>query len=171
MSIQTNTKLLAQAAKQGNLKELEKLIAISDPTSNDSEALLLAATWGHTQCVERLIPVSNPNDDDGYFLIYAAQRGQVECLQLLLPYCDAKLNNSLALQCAVIGGHWECVDALYAHSDVHVALTDLDNNNARHHYEKWQPLRERWESEQQQQRLTQAVGLTNTASHKGRNKI
>lgn len=83
---QTNkTILLLDASKRGDLEEVNRLIPISNPKFQNSQALVQACLYGHIDVVKALIPVSDPKTINGWALRTAAEYGHTEILQLLLP--------------------------------------------------------------------------------------
>ena len=153
MSIEENTNLLIEAARKGDTPEVQRLIPLSDPTCNDSQALVCAASGGHTQCVRVLIPVSvlkspalNLAAGKGYTqcvklllpvydlkakssaLFWATANGHTDCVKLLILASDPKVDNSFALQKAVANAHQSCIDLLYSVSDPHAALHELQHD-------------------------------------------
>lgn len=140
MSIKNNNELLRKAAMSGNTKSVKRLIPLSDPTCDNSLALVAAATFGHTECVKLLIPVSRP--EKSYALYWAAYYGNREIVEMLIPVSDPLHNESVALQGAVKNGHKSCVDLLYPVSDSKAALHALKTQYP-DEPQKWQHLDER----------------------------
>lgn len=153
MCIEENTNLLIEAARKGDTPEVQRLIPLSDPTCNDSQALVCAASGGHTQCVRLLIPVSvlkspalNLAAGKGYTqcvklllpaydlkakssaLFWATANGHTDCVKLLILASDPKVDNSFALQKAVANAHQSCIDLLYPVSDPSAALHQLQHD-------------------------------------------
>jgi len=151
--IEENTNLLIEAARKGDTPEVQRLIPLSDPTCNDSQALVCVASGGHTQCVRLLIPVSvlkspalNLAAGKGYTqcvklllpaydlkakssaLFWATANGHTDCVKLLILASDPKVDNSFALQKAVANAHQSCIDLLYSVSDPHAALHQLQQD-------------------------------------------
>jgi len=172
MSIEHNTELLCEASKTGNSEEVRRLIPISDPKAQDSDALRLAAKNGHTECARLLIKVSSafgmalcwaahnghadcvellisvPEPIDGLkALLWAAERGHAECVKLLIPISDPKKYYSRALQLAVRHGHTPCVELLYPVSDPLIALKTLQES-CPNQPEKWIALKQYIEIEE-----------------------
>ena len=56
--------LLENAARAGDVLEVERLLPLSDPKANDSSALRWAAQNGHLDVVKLLLPVSAPKVND-----------------------------------------------------------------------------------------------------------
>ena len=83
--IDKNTKQLIKASKKGDTEEVKRLISVSDPTMNDSEALKCSAEYGHIECVKLLIPVSDPKAEDSIALAWAAYNGHIDIVELLIP--------------------------------------------------------------------------------------
>lgn len=121
-----NMLLLWEAAKQGNVDEVRRLIPISHCADWNSRPLINAVYGGHVECVRLLIPVSNPKDYNKA-LWFASGRDSVECVKLLLEVADPLHNNSQALQSAVIHKNQEIVDLLYPLSDPDAALKQILN--------------------------------------------
>lgn len=111
-----NNYKLREAAGHGNTDEVRRLIPISDPKFNDSQALIWAAAYGHTECVRLLIPVSDANPEDAAPLFKSAQNGHAECVQLLLPVTDP-LHYPRALNFAAMEGRRDCVEILMRVTD------------------------------------------------------
>lgn len=157
--IEINTELLIEAAKQGNLDEVRRLIPLSDPKANDSLALRMAAQNGHIECVELLIPVSDPKAKDSYALRWAAQNGHVQCVELLVPISDPKADHSFALQSAVENGHTPCVDLLYPVSEPMVVMKKLQDKYP-DDYTIWGQLQQMIEAERVRNTLNAEVKTT-----------
>lgn len=148
-----NSLLLIEAAEQGNLEEIQRLIPISYPKSQDNAALTwavnknhlegvkslapvcdvvialsVAAEWGRVECLRILIDFANPNE-----LIYAAgdaaYEGHMEALQFLLQHCDPKEAESYPLQMAAMGQREEIIDFLIPLSNPLDALNDLSEGH------------------------------------------
>lgn len=162
-----NTELLFEAAHDGNVEEVKRLIPISNPKCDGNLALRWAVMNGHLPCVEQLIPVSDPKANDSLALGWAARYGSTECLKLLIPVSDPKANNSYALRIAVRNGHTQCVDALYGISDVKAALKHLQRNNM-DDYSAWRSFEHRVEAERQHSVLSKKVGTIHTQQNKWR---
>lgn len=106
MDIEDNTKRLFEAAKNGDLNEVQRLIPISDPKDKYSVALRVAIDHDHTECVKALIPVSDEYSDA---MAEAARNNKVEYVKLLLPLSD---DHESALHAAAGNNHIECVKLL-----------------------------------------------------------
>lgn len=132
-NIKENTKLLIQAAETGDIVEVQRLIPISDPKSQESEALQFAVYYGHIECVKLLIPVSNPKEHNSRALCLAAENGRTECIELLYPVSDPK-----------------------------VAIKQLQHLYP-DNYNKWGPLYEMVDAERVRNTLTAEVGTATTA--------
>lgn len=152
-----NTKLLLQAAAQGNLDEVWRLIPLSDPKANYSCALDVAAQNGHTSCVELLVPISDPKAGNSFALRWAAANGHTSCVDLLIPVSDPKAQDSSALQFAIAFGHTPCVELLYPVSDPIVALQELQHDHP-DDYSKWGRLHEMIEAKRLRNMLNAEVG-------------
>ena len=112
-----NNHKLREASGHGHTDEVRRLIPISNPKFNDSQALIWAAAHGHTECVELLIPVSNANSsDDAAPLFKSAQNGHTECVQLLLSVTDP-IHYPRALNFAAMEGRRDCVEILMRVTD------------------------------------------------------
>lgn len=117
-SIEANTHLLIAAAMQGNDSEVERLIPLSDPAFNDSQALCFSAANGHIRCVELLIPVSDPLSSDSVALRMAVCNSHLECARLLVPVSDPMAGDNTILLAAVLSKNEESVALLYPVSNV-----------------------------------------------------
>lgn len=167
MSIKNNNELLRKAAVSGNIKSLKRLIPLSDPTCDNSSALVAAATFGHIECVKLLIPVSQP--EKSYALYWAAYYGNTHIVELLLPVSDPFFKESLALQGATKNGHKNCMDLLCPVSDPTVALHALKNQYP-HEPQKWLHLEER-EIQRLKDVLEHEIGTTKHAKTQRKRKI
>lgn len=107
-----DNQLLIEAAQQGNLAEVLRLIVLSDPKAQSNEALEQAARHGHVKCVEALIPVSSPKFDNSFALWIAACQGQTDCVAKLIPVSGVKDGVCRALNVAARNGHIGCVHLL-----------------------------------------------------------
>ncbi len=108
----TPTQKLIEAAQQGNLEEVLRLIPLSDPKQDNSEALAQAARHGHLDCVEALLPVSEPCVDNSFALWISANQGHSDCVAALIPHSRVKDGNCRALRTAARFGHLDCVEIL-----------------------------------------------------------
>ena len=106
MDIEHNNELLLEAAKKGDINEVQRLIPISDPKHKNSVAFREACENGHFECVKALIPVS---DGYNFAMNEAARNNKVECVKLLLPLSD---HHESALHAAAGNNHIECVKLL-----------------------------------------------------------
>lgn len=107
---------LVEAAKNGDVERVRRLLPVSDPKAGKSFALRLAAVNGHEECVRLLLPGSDPKAEDSQALRLAAGNGHEECVRLLLPHSDPNAENYKALRWAAENGHVECVKHLLAQS-------------------------------------------------------
>jgi len=80
----TNDELLIEAAQQGDLTKLLKLLPHSNARSDDSSALRAAALYGHDRCVEALLPHSDVSARKCSPLRMAFLYNHRECVQLLV---------------------------------------------------------------------------------------
>lgn len=108
----TNDELLIDAAQQGNLTEVLRLIPYSNAQHDNSEALAQAARHGFVECVEALIPVSDPYADNSFALWISANQGHSDCVTVLIPHSRVKDGNCRALRTAARFGHLDCVEIL-----------------------------------------------------------
>lgn len=169
-NIKHNTKLLVRASKKGDCDEVKRLIPVSDPKANYSDALGGAAENGHIECVKLLIPVSNPKAMNSYALRWAAYSGHMECVKILIPVSDPKEDNSAALRFAAQGKHIECVKLLIPMSDCNRALSTLQNYGEDTTF--LQQCVDEYEALQQQQRLTQTLdAVSNTKNNSIKRKL
>lgn len=174
---------LCEAAAEGNVDDVSRLVQLCDASWFDNLALREAACGGHTRCVELLIPHSSVHKNS-LALREAAANGRHECVKILIGVCDPndfpnilqsvvrggcsksvalvlqQVSNieiiTAALEIAAIHNRCDCVDLLYPHANVGAALESLTNSYA--HYQKfWQPLQNRYDAEQQNTVLREAV--------------
>lgn len=106
MDIQNNTELLLEAAKNGNLTEVNRLIPISDPKRQYSAALRAAIANDHMDCVQALIGVSG---DYNFVLSMVALDNHLEYVKMLMPFSE---NHEDGLHAAAANNHIECVKLL-----------------------------------------------------------
>lgn len=128
-----NTRRLRNAAHNGNLAEVKRLIALSVPQANRCLALGSAAQQGHLECVKALLPWLTPQTFDAQewkpthprsALEFAAGGGSMECVKLLLPHAEATTHFP-ALLAAVAQNRLEVVRLLWntiAPSDANAVL-------------------------------------------------
>lgn len=119
--IETNTALLIRAAHNGDAKEVQRLIPLSDPTNYHSRALLKAVYQKHMDCVQLLIPVSTPHDCN-IILVEAVKVGYRPNIELLIAAADPKFNDSEALYCATQMRNDAIIEMLIDVSDVDVIV-------------------------------------------------
>lgn len=110
--LMTDNQLLIEVAQKGLLAEVLRLIPLTDPTADNSEALAQAARHGHTDCVEALIPVSDVGADNSFALWIAANQGHSDCVAVLIPHSRPKDGHCRALKTAARFGHVDCVEIL-----------------------------------------------------------
>lgn len=79
-----NDELLIEAAQQGDLDTLLKVLPSVDARSNDSSALRAAAMYGHDRCVEALLPHSDVNARKCSPLRMAFLYNHSACVKLLV---------------------------------------------------------------------------------------
>lgn len=111
----TPTQKLIEAAQQGHLEEVLRLIPLSDPKQDNSEALAQAARHGHVHCVQALIPVSDPHADNSFALWIAACLGHSDCVAQLIGVSGVTDGACRALNVAARNGHLECIRLLLPH--------------------------------------------------------
>ncbi len=125
-SMDHRTYALQWAAEEGQIRSLRALLPFSDPKVNSSWALHCAAKNGHTQCVELLIPVSEPKTSKA--LMQAVKNNNMKCVTLLIPVSDPQLDNSAVLQIAALENLNDMMDILFDVCDAQAALTALQND-------------------------------------------
>lgn len=106
MDIENNTEILLEAAKNGNLTEVNRLIPISDSKRHYSAALRAAISNDHMDCVKALIGVSG---DYNFVFSMVALDNQLEYVKMLMPLSD---NHEDGLHAATANNHIECVKLL-----------------------------------------------------------
>ena len=153
-----NMRLLWDAASEGNVEEVRRLIPISYCANWNSQPLINAARNGHTECVRLLIPVSNPKDYNTA-LWFTSGTGNVECVKLLLTVADPKHDNSRALVAAVIRQRQDVIDLLYPVSDPDAALQQM-RVRFKNLMAPYQDFIERVEEGRFKRQLTKIVGDT-----------
>lgn len=144
-----NTRLLIKAAEDGNLSEIQRLIPISFPKTQNSSALTwvvnknnvegvkllagvcdvdiplgCAAEWNRVECLEVLIPFAT-EDEKVFAAGDAAHSGNMESLKFLLEHCDPKEHNSFPLQMAAVGKYYDAMAYLLPLSNPADALHEL----------------------------------------------
>ena len=122
-AIEHNTKLLIEASNRGDFDEVKRLIPVSDPKFNHSEALLSAVVNGYIDIVKLLIPVSDPKANYSWALLNAAHFGHADIVKLLIPVSDPKASSSYALQAAASKS--EIIQLLLPFSDYYLAKQEL----------------------------------------------
>lgn len=85
-----NTKMLFDAIKSGCIEDVERLIPVSDPQSDESLCLWVAADIGRIDIVKLLMPVSDPKARENSALRIAALNQNVELVKYLLPFSDGE---------------------------------------------------------------------------------
>ena len=132
---------IIEAAENGNLEELKKLIKSGADVNAKNEygntALIYAAWNGHTDCLSALIVAGadvNAKNNDGYTaLTLAARDGQTDCVAVLISAgADVNAKNddgNTALILAACMGHTECVNALLK-SGADINAKDIDYGTA-----------------------------------------
>lgn len=144
-----NTKLLIKAAEDGNLSEIQRLIPIASPKTQNSSALTwvvnknnvegvkllagvcdvniplsCAAEWNRVECLKVLIPFAT-EEEKVFAAGDAAFLGQMDSLKLLVAHCDPKGHNSFPLQMAAMGNYCEAMVYLLTVSNPADALHEL----------------------------------------------
>lgn len=113
-TVEKLTEALCRCAETGLLDLVRELIPLSDPKSNNSEALTLAAAAGHLEIVH---PVSDPKANGSDALCEAAVGGHLEVVQELLPVSDPSVDSYYPLRQSATHGHVEIVRLLIPVSD------------------------------------------------------
>ncbi len=187
MTYNENNYLLCEAAAEGNVEEVARLVQLCDARWCENAALREAACGNYPLCVELLILHSTAHDNDSWALRDAAEKGHHECVKLLIDVSDPDdfpivLENATragcsksvalvlqyvsnirivtaALEIAVMNSHYDCVDVLYPGANVVAALENLTSYYP-HCQKFWQPLQDRYNAEQQKIALNSAVEST-----------
>lgn len=136
----TYNQQLIEAAEQGHLDEVLRLIPFADPREDNSEALAQAARHGFVECVEALIPVSDPCVDNSFALWIAANQGHSGCVAVLIPHSRVKDGNCRALRTAARFGHLDCVEILQTQHSQKERVEALDDCILGDHLECLQAL-------------------------------
>lgn len=123
-----NAQSLIQAAKKGNLAEVQRLIPICEPSKKAALALSASVYYSHIECAKLLFEfLKHDQAIVNKTLEYAALGGSRELLEIFLPYADPKYNESAALWCAVQSEHIDCIRILIPISDVNLILNRLQD--------------------------------------------
>lgn len=119
--MQNRDELFIDAAKNGDVEQLQQLMAHIEPgTKTTDRAIRWALRNGHTQCVKMLAPIclhlAGPSASNVLLtltpLMLAAEMGNVECLEFLLPLSNPRDHDSQALWRAGENGHVDCLNIL-----------------------------------------------------------
>ena len=127
---------------------------------DNSFSFIVACKTGNLNTVEKLLPGANPKKQDSIALRMAAENGHANIVKLLISVSDPKAYNSQALQLAAINEHTECVQLLIPVSDYRLALRIM--NEANWNTTLLQHCVDKYESVQQQQRLTDLLKTVDT---------
>ncbi|WP_340648713.1 ankyrin repeat domain-containing protein [Pseudoxanthomonas winnipegensis] len=103
---------IIRAVQRGTASIVKKLISLTEPDLDNSEALIRAASLGRVAMVEALLPHSDALSNESEALLRAARNGHVAAVLALIPHSDPKAQDSRALQAACSKGHVEVVRAL-----------------------------------------------------------
>lgn len=114
----TNDELLIEAAQQGNLERVLRLLPYANARSDDSSALRAAALYGHTCCMEALLPHSDVNARKCSPLRMAFLYNHSACVRLLvepsIPFICQDDNESFRfseiIRCGVEGNNPALLD-------------------------------------------------------------
>lgn len=109
MSTDDTTEDLVRAARNGDLSEVQRLIEVVDPKSNNSAALQMAASQGHAEIVKLLIPVSDPLAYQSNALLMALDNKHAACVELLAAVSNVHHGHFYA---ASETGCWACFQPL-----------------------------------------------------------
>lgn len=162
-----NNRLLKSAAYHGRIEDVARLIPISDPTDENSEALRLAVAEGHLDVARMLVPFSNafiglkeaawygrveflrflktvcdPHQEDDIAIGWAIRSHNIECVKLLLPGVDPKDKHSRLLWMAALEKCNDIVDLVWAQSDPWDAIAHIQLHHS-HRSDAWQALETR----------------------------
>lgn len=164
--IETNTNLLIQAAKMGNVEEVQQLIPLSDPKAQRSRALWQALSIPlSVECVKMLIPVSDPQDYNDVFF-EAVKIGNIPCIEMLMQVANPKYNESEALFWSTEMRNDEIIDILIDVSDVDLVLRNLKEEYSANESWAWERLEEILEARRQKEVLIAAVEDTQATLQK-----
>lgn len=94
----SNTEDMINAARDGRLEDVRRLIPHSDPKAANSRALWWAAYNGHLEVVRELIPHSDPKANDSAALRRAAEEGHLECVRELIACSDVGIVINLLIE-------------------------------------------------------------------------
>ena len=103
-----NSISLIAAARLGDINEVSRLIPISNPLYNNSQALCHAVVRKNTIMAQMLAPVSDVTLNHCEVLQVATLQQDTPMIELLYPYCDASatlqymLKNYVPSQCRAL---------------------------------------------------------------------
>lgn len=159
-----NDSALIQACKKGNLKEVKRLLPLSNPQTHNSVAIRWAAEYGCLEIVQLLAPLSNLHSQGCFAVQAAAVHGRVEILKCLLEYDIPPATQRSALELAAPMYNPEIFKLLIPGSNYQQVLHNIQQANAaRVSYGQidttvLEQCIEEYENEQQRLRLETAVG-------------
>lgn len=165
-----NDAALIQACKEGNLKEVKRLLPRSTPEAYNSAAVRWAAEYGSLEIVQLLAPLSNLQSQGCFAVQAAAQYGRVEILKCLLEYDIPPATQRSALELAAPMYNAEIFKLLIPGSNYQQVLQNIQQVNAeRVSYGQvdttvLEQCIQEYENELQRQRLEQAVTPATTSS-------
>lgn len=105
---------------------------MDDQSVMNSKLLIDAAREGDVSEVKRLIPISIPHAWENLALCNAVTHGKHDVVHLLIAVCDVQLDDSKALRGAVKFGEDQMIDLLYPISDPRAALKRMQRNHEEH---------------------------------------
>jgi len=154
--IELDTLALDEAIGAGKLNDVLRCIPLADPTYLP-QALWWAATCGFTEAVTALIAVCDPTTDNSRALSSAAGQGYIHCVRVLVPVSDPR-DYSLALFDALINEQHEVVELLCPLSNLEEAIFHLQHHPYQYaSVKKGVVFFEEYQAQEQRKRLSAEI--------------
>lgn len=161
---------LEVAVRAQNQDAVKRILPLSNPKHNNSEALYFAVHLNDTVLVKMLLPFSDANAGNCRALCAAVRGDNHELVNFLIPHCDPTLGQSAALQETVVYKNQELFDLLCPVSNIQDVWESIRTDNW---FDKDQRrmVTQRLNQERQRKRLQKAADTVSVSLPRRSSKI
>lgn len=147
------------AVEEGQVDVVKLLLPYVDPLHHHSHALLQAIFTEHLEMVTILLPVSNITHDFSEHLVESVKTGNTDIIKKLLPTANPRAEDSYALEIAIENRFKEGIELLlpYCYKDRKKIIRNLYSTQDADGIDLFQEHLDRYETQQQKERLTKQL--------------